>query len=175
MIYLRLHQGYTIPGLANKKLSQQRVGPFRVIEAIDKGMQAWRLDLPPMMRIHPIISIAQLEPATPGDDPYDRIVTADPPPVTNAHEDSASPSYEIERLLDKRITRNKPYYLVKWKGYGHQHNVWYSIDNLKGATDLIADYEATAAITPRSTRRRITTADPNPTRQPDIEVRVPRP
>ena len=78
------------------------------------------------MRIHPVISIAQLEPSTPGPDPYDRQLVVDPPPVVD--DDTEAPSDEIERLNDKRITRDKPYYLVKWKGYGHQHNVWYSIE-----------------------------------------------
>jgi len=69
------------------------------------------------MRIHPVISIAQLEPATPGDDPCGRRATVDPPPVSE--QDTLALSYEIERLLDNRITRDKVYYLVEWKSYGH--------------------------------------------------------
>lgn len=80
----------------------------------------------------------------------------DPPPV--AHGDTEAPSYEIERLIDKRTTRDKPYYPVKWKGYDHQHNVWYSIDNLNDATALIADYEATA---PRRSTRTVSLHEPH--------------
>lgn len=40
-VYLRLHQGYIISGLANHKLSNQRVGPFSVLEKI--GNLAFRL------------------------------------------------------------------------------------------------------------------------------------
>lgn len=104
----------------------------------------------PVMRIHPVISIAQLEPSTPRPDPYDRQLVVDPSPIADG--DTEAPSYEIERLIDKRITRDKPYYLVEWKGYDHQHNVWYSIDNLNDATALIANYEAIASC--RSTRTR---------------------
>lgn len=31
-LYLRLHKGYTIPGMTNSKFSQQRLGPFVIIE-----------------------------------------------------------------------------------------------------------------------------------------------
>lgn len=139
-VYLRLHQGYTIPGLANHKLSHQRVGPFTVLEKI--GNLAFRLQLPPVMRIHPVISIAQLEPATPGPDPYGRSMDRDSPPVEDEHINSEAPSYEIERLLEKRIAHDRPYYLVKWKNYGNEHNVWYPIQALDDAKDLVAEHEA---------------------------------
>ena len=151
MVYLRLHQGYTIPGLANKKLSNQRVGPFKVIEAVGKSKQAYRLELPPVMKIHPVISIAQLEPATPGPDPYGRSTERNPPPVAETHPAATeaeaelarqAPLYEIERLIDKRITRNQPHYLVKWKGYGNEHNVWYPLRALDNADELVAEYDA---------------------------------
>ena len=145
MVYLRLHQGYTIVGLSSRKLSNQRVGPFKVIEAVGKFKQAWRLKLPSIMKIYPVISITQLEPATPGTDPYRRSTDRNPPPVEEEHPTSLSeqaPHYEIERLIDKRFTRNQPYYLVKWKGYGNEHNVWYSLRALNDASELVAKYEA---------------------------------
>ena len=46
MVYLRLHHGYTIPDLANYKLSNQRIGPFKIIEAVGKSKQAYRLEYP---------------------------------------------------------------------------------------------------------------------------------
>ena len=164
MIYLRLHQGYTISGLANKKLSNQRVGPFKIIEAVNKSKQAFRLELPPVMKIHSVIFIAQLESATPPPDSYDRNPVLDPSIVLNEHANTDALFYEIERLVDKRIIRDKAHYLVKWKNCGHQHNVWYFIDNLQDAADLIAEYEAIAPR--RSIRRRI--------RLPVPTVRVPR-
>lgn len=90
MVSLRLHQGYTIHGLSDKKLSSQRVGLFKVVEAV--GKQTCRLELPPIVRIHPVIFIAQLEPATPEKDHYNRHSTVDPPPVTDAHTESTAPS-----------------------------------------------------------------------------------
>lgn len=60
MVYLRLHQGYKIPGVVNHKLHRQRVGPFKVLDKV--GALAYRLELTPVMTIHPVVSIAQLEP-----------------------------------------------------------------------------------------------------------------
>ena len=102
-VYLRLHQVYTIPGLSNRKLSNQRVGPFKVLEKVRH--QAYRLELPPLMKIYPVVSIAQLEPATPGNDPYNRPFNSGPRPVIEEDDkdtDEDSKPYEIETLLKKR-------------------------------------------------------------------------
>ena len=143
--FLKLHAGYTIPGLNNHKLSQQRAGPFKITDKV--GTLAYRLELPPVMQIHPVISIAQLEPApAPDSDPYRRPRPDNPPPVTTEDDDpgdpTQAPSYEIERLLDRRITpTGRISYLVKWKGYGPEHNVWYPLHALDSSKDLVDDYD----------------------------------
>ena len=71
MVHLRLHKGYHVPGIKSKKIGPQLVGPFRIAKRV--GTLAYQLDLPPNMRIHSVISIAHLEPATnPEDNPYRR-------------------------------------------------------------------------------------------------------
>lgn len=65
--YLWLHQRYILLEAPNKKLSRQRVGLFKIIKKVDK--LAYKLKLLPLMRIYPVVSIAQLEPAE-GLDPY---------------------------------------------------------------------------------------------------------
>jgi len=49
-----------------------------------------------------------LESAMPGTDPYGRSTDRDPPPEEDEHMGSSAPSYEIERLLDKRIAHDRP-------------------------------------------------------------------
>lgn len=140
-VYLKLHHGYRIPGLVNRKLSQQRVGPFKILQKV--GNLAYRLELPPTVKIHPVVSVAQLEPLPPKPDPYNRARpdAGNPPAVEN--EDSEAPSFEIERLLDRRIAGrgNKLEYLVKWKGYGHEWNWWYKIKDLGAAQTLVDEYD----------------------------------
>ena len=121
------------------------------------------------MSIWPVVSIAQLEPYN-GPDPYRRERNTEPPPVDdgNNEEDSendpgTAPSYEIGRLIGKRISRKKVHYLVKWRGYGNQHNVWYSADDLDNAKDLIDDYESRQTRTLRPQRHRQQTLEAPPT------------
>lgn len=153
-VYLRLHHGYKIPGLSNHKLHNQRVGPFKILEKV--GKLAYRLELPPLMKIHPVVSVAQLEPGSGKDgseeDPYmrDRI-TATP----EVQEDGTiTDLFEIETLLGKQVSRGKVQYLVKWKNSGNQHNAWYDIEDLQGAMELVEEYENRQRMRPTRTSRR---------------------
>ena len=72
--------------------------------------------------------------------------------------DATRPSFEIEALLDKKIVRGKPQYLVKWRGYGHQEYIFYGLDELKGAMDLVREYDAKDAaggIATKGLRRKV--------------------
>lgn len=122
-VSLRLHRGYTVPGLRerNPKLTQQFGGPFKILERI--GKLAYRLELPASMaRMHPVVSIAHLEPATaPHADPYHRYAAAAVLPAV----DELIP----ERLLRRRVQRRRNggryiQYLVRWIGLGVQHDNW---------------------------------------------------
>lgn len=55
------------------------------------------------MRIHPVVSIAQLEPVPFDKDPYQRPRQDELPHVET--EDGSEPEYEVERMLDKRYNR----------------------------------------------------------------------
>ena len=70
---LKLHKGYSIPSSVGvtKKLTQEYIGPFRVIKRV--GCLAYKLDVPSDWRIHPIFSVAQFKPApSPTEDPFQR-------------------------------------------------------------------------------------------------------
>ena len=54
--------------------------------------------------------------------------------------------YEVERILDKRINklgcrRDSVEYLVKWLGYGHEHNSWKSAKAVANAQQLVQAFE----------------------------------
>ena len=135
--YLRLHHGYSVPlGDSSKKLGPQAVGPFPIKRKV--GNLAYELELPPTMRIHPVISIAQLEPC-PGHDPFNRPRPDSAAPVFVDGDDEKS--YEIETIVGKRLVNGKKQYLLKWMDYGHQWNAWYSVDDLTDASDMVNDYE----------------------------------
>ena len=119
LIKLRLHRRYELPGISTK-LKQQFVGSFKVIKRI--GRFAYRLQLPTNIRIHNVISIAQLKPImNPASNPYER--RPPPLPSTILNDD------EIERLIRKRsrhIGRSKnkiTKYLIRWAGRDPKHDV----------------------------------------------------
>jgi hypothetical protein len=43
--------------------------------------------------------------------------------------------YEVERILDSRKWRGTLQFLVKWKGYTNEHNLWETKTNLKNAQE----------------------------------------
>jgi hypothetical protein len=141
--FLRLHKGYKIPGV-HKKLGQQRIGPFKILKRV--GRLAYKLELPPRYKIHPVVSVDHLEPAPLGSDPFDRTRPDHPPAVYVEGDDEEWTSYEIEKLVDKRTRRygrGKPIteYKVRWKGYGIEFDEWYGEDLLQNAQEMIREYE----------------------------------
>jgi len=125
-VYLRL-QNYNVPGMTNRKLTEKRVGPFPIKRMV--GRLACELELPKNWKIHPVISIAELEPTPAQDDPYQR---------TRRHTTQA-PLHETptpDCLLDTRVRkvgRNKREiheYRVRFKGLGPEHDNWVPESNL---------------------------------------------
>ena len=48
--------------------------------------------------------------------------------------------YEVERILNSRLTKGKRFFLVKWKGWGRKDATWEPAANLH-CDELIAEYE----------------------------------
>ena len=114
------------------------------------GRLAYRLDVPPNWRIHPVFFVTQLEPAPPpAKNPFGRPFPSNPVFIFVEGNTDKVKSFEIERLLNKRqIKKGKGQaieYLVHWKGYGLKWDRWYNVKKLDNAVALVNDYEATLA------------------------------
>ncbi|KAI8969377.1 hypothetical protein BD414DRAFT_518579 [Trametes punicea] len=62
---------------------------------------------------------------------------------TDEEEDGDDEEYEIEAILDAKqgtFPEGRVGYLVKWKGYGDEHNSWVDEKDAEGAKDLIAEF-----------------------------------
>lgn len=144
---LQLHKGYSILATAGitKKLTQQYIGPFRIVEKV--GYLAYRLDILFDWRIYSVFSMAQLEPTLPlAENSFSRLFPANPPPVFVNGDTDILKSFEIEKLLNKRQVKKEKdqaiEYLVRYKGYGPKQNRWYNIKMFENTINLIKDYEA---------------------------------
>ena len=110
------------------------------------GRLAYRLEIPGHWHIHLIFTITQLEPSlAPNEDPFDRPKPDQPDSIYVEGDTETIKSFEIERLLDKRVMRKgcsfATEYLVCWKGWGPQWDEWFNVKRLDNATGLVYDCE----------------------------------
>lgn len=50
------------------------------------------------------------------------------------------PEYEVEQILDKRITNGKALYKIKWKGYPEDECTWEPEKNLTTCKEILRKY-----------------------------------
>ena len=102
----------------SQKLSHRRLGPYTVEKQVSKN--AYRLKLPKSLsRLHPVFNVVKLTPAAPDPIPGRRPPPPPPPELIDGEEE-----YVVEEVLDSRMFRKKLQYLIKWEGYGVEHNSW---------------------------------------------------
>ena len=101
--YLVVGKGYKLPGKPkHPKFQLKRHGPYEILRILGHG-NAVELKMPPGSRIHPIVSIEQIEPLPKEPDPFDRPTNNTPPAMVTADDNEQAP----ERILDKRFTARR--------------------------------------------------------------------
>ena len=129
-------QHITLKHPGTRKSLPRWIGPFTILDRI--GTLAYRLDLPESMhKIHNVFHVSKLK-------PYKASGRVQPPPVPIEIEGELE--YEVERILDKRVTKHRRKsdaveYLIKWLGYGHEHNSWEPAKALANAQELVQTFE----------------------------------
>ena len=102
----------------SKKLSHWRLGLFLIERKVGNG--AYRLRLPAAMKcIHPIFNMVKLTPA-----PEDPIAGRWAPPRPLPEIVDGEEEWVVEEILDSKVINQKLCYLVKWKDFGVEHNLW---------------------------------------------------
>jgi hypothetical protein len=81
------------------KLDHKKMGPCKVLQAV--GKRAYKLELPPQMKIHPVFHVSLLESYNIPADPKRRI---EPPEV---EEIEGEENHVIREVADSRVKRNK--------------------------------------------------------------------
>ncbi len=120
-----------------RKFTERYIGPFRVKKVINAN--AYELELPPGMKIHPTINISQLKEYHDGSAafPTRPAPLTRPEPVAVANDGAL----EWEILDHRRYGRRKILqYLILWKGYPVHEATWKPIEALDSALELVVDY-----------------------------------
>ena len=130
-----------------KKFSARWVGPCKILELV--GTRAARLQLPSTLKdlgIHDVFHFSSLKPFL---DARFNEFTSDLAPVPAMDTERV---FEVECLIDYKRTHSPPiefsgerpvkgpHYLVRWKGYSSQHDMWLPLSELNNCLDKVADY-----------------------------------
>jgi len=120
-----------------KKPSAKLYGPFKVLEK--KGSRAYKLEISPRFKIHPVFHVSLLE-------PYRASKRANrKQPPRDAQEIERDLEWEVERIVKSEIIsytrkvqgRNKPMkelrYFVKWKSCAEDENTWEPPEGMRKA------------------------------------------
>jgi hypothetical protein len=119
-----------------KKLEPKFIGPYKIIEQVNDN--AFRLDLPPTMRHHPVFNADLLRPYKSSPPEFgDRTPPRPPPDIVDGEEE-----YEIDRILDHKKIGRTQYWKVKWKGYPAGQATWETKSAFTNAKDIFEEYEA---------------------------------
>ena len=112
--------------LGTRKLAAIWAGPFAVLGQV--GPVAYRLDLPSDWKIHNVFHVSQLKSVI-GDFERESELLVE-----------SGKEFEVERIVDMRISKGQKQFLVKWKDYQDFDNSWVDESALGNAREAISDY-----------------------------------
>jgi hypothetical protein len=113
----------------SKKLDHKKIGPVKILKKI--GTRAYRVELPPTIKVHNVFHVSLMEPYRTSKFPNRR---QSPPP---SEEVEGEASWEVESVADSRYHkgRKRVEYLVFWKGYPPEQASWEPWKSLEGTAE----------------------------------------
>ena len=132
----------------SKKLDHKRFGPFKITKQISPVN--FQLQLPSHWKLHTkVFHVSKLRPFH-----HDQTLHPQTPPPAPELVDNQL-EYEVEQILDARLTSRGLEYLVSWKGYGPEENTWEPLKNLTNSKDFIKEFHRAHPQAPRNIGRDI--------------------
>lgn len=124
------------------KLLSRRLGPF-VILAFDSKRNNVTLQLPVNLKIHPVFHTSLVSPyRDPAANFPLRIVS---PPVGEPFDPDAE--FEVDKIVDHRMYRKKKQVLIRWKGYGAEHDWWSDLTDTSCPEEIRSYVENRGSVT----------------------------
>ena len=142
----------------NQKLEAKFFRPFRVLYPVRK--QVYKLELPKKWRIHDVFHMSLLKQDTTRKEQDDNTAELD------AGNDSGK--YEVKIIRESTVYAKKSesghlpdlYYLVSWKGYPKEENIWEPASAVQHLRKLISSFHKDHLNKPTATFPTIDTAPP---------------
>jgi hypothetical protein len=133
------HLKLTGGGDRTAKFAYKYIGPFKIKRVVNNN--AYELDLPASLKIHPVLNITRLKPYHDGRVafPHRPLTDERPPPEVNGQGEEV---WEVESILAKRGSAARTQYLVQWKGWPRWEATWEGRAALRGAMQAVTDFEA---------------------------------
>ncbi|XP_054791233.1 uncharacterized protein LOC129296671 [Prosopis cineraria] len=121
-VKLRPYRLKTLAKRVNEKLSPRFYGPFKVLAKV--GNVAYKLELPPTARIHPIFHVSQLKQFVPS-----MVVNPTIPPSLSSELELQMQPKDIRRV--RRLMNGQQEVLVKWHDLPEFKNSWEGADLIR--------------------------------------------
>jgi transposase InsO family protein len=117
------------------------LGPYK-IRSVDHTLGNVTLELPPTMRIHNTFHVSSLKPWR---DPTSQFPTRSVPSEPAPSLIDGNEEYEVAAILDFKTThRGKKFkFLVRWRGFGREHDTWEPASSLTHCMDTFNHFLAT--------------------------------
>ncbi len=98
-----------------RKLTERYVGPYEIEKVVLSNTV--KLQLPTLMRIHPVVNVSQIV-------WYKEQVKGQKKEERKLIEVEGAEEWEVQRILNKQKIRGVEKYLVRWKGFTAEGNIW---------------------------------------------------
>ena len=115
-----------------RKLVDRYVGPYIIEEVVSTNTV--KLRLPTSMRIHPVVNVSQII-------QYKEQVEGQKRKEEKPIEVEGVKEWEIEKILNKRKIRGVDKYLVRWKEFTAEHDIWKRKEDLGNAREALEEFE----------------------------------
>ena len=115
-----------------RKLMERYVGPYEIEEVVSPNVV--KLQLPTSMRIHSVVNVSQIV-------QYKEQVRGQKREEGKPIEVEGVEEWEVEKILNKKKIRGIEKYLVWWKGFMAEGDIWERKENLRNAGKALEEFK----------------------------------
>jgi len=123
---------WQMEGRRMEKLIERFVGPYKVKRIVSTNVV--ELELLRTVKIHPVVNVSRIR-------RYKKQVLEQKKQLALLVIMEGKEEYKVEKVINKRKRYSKWEYLVRWKGYTAEEDLWEREVNLKNAREMVEEYE----------------------------------